>query len=264
MKNPLLTFIHITDTHIPADPNEEPRLMRAYNNAKALVKQINSLPFEPDFVLHTGDAAYDPEPEHYRRAREVLQDIRYPVYYVAGNHDDAALLQTEIIGKNEPVVPFHYEFEVKGVQFIVLDSNGPAEPPAGLISEQQLVWLRERCAADDSRPLVIAVHHNPQIGGVPWLDEFTAIQNTEAFHEAMLPAKDRLRGVFFGHIHQNLDIYRDGILYCSTLSSWVQYHAWPGQTETEADPDDGPGFSVVMIYPNQTVVRRHRFTPVLE
>jgi hypothetical protein len=88
----------------------------------------------------------------------------------------------------------------------------------------------------------------------------TSIQNTEDFHATLLLAKHRVRGVFFGHIHQNLDIYRDGILYCTTPGSWAQFHAYPGQTELVHDPDAGSGFSVVMVYQHQTMIRRYRFT----
>lgn len=263
MADPILTFVHISDTHIPVDASFDTGDFNAYAGAQALVQRINNLPFEPDFVLHTGDIAYDHDPQEYHACREILGAIKYPIYYVAGNGDDPAALQTILLQTESPRNPYYYEAEIKGVQLIVLDSNldgnGPLKPPAGLLSDEQLTWLTALCAADDRRPLIIATHHNPQVGGMPWLDNVTSIQNTEAFHAAILPAKDRLRGVFFGHLHQNLDIYREGVLYCSTLSSWGQLHAWPGQTQIIPDPEDGPGFSVVSIYPNQTLIRRHRF-----
>ncbi len=257
MADPILTFVHISDTHIPVEHAIEPT---AYAGAQALVQKLNTLPFEPDFILHTGDIAYDRDPQEYMACRDILGEIKYPIYYVAGNGDDPVALQRALLQAESPRVPFYYEAEVKGVQIIVLDSNGPLKPPAGLLSDEQLTWLGALCSAEDTRPLIIAMHHNPQIGAMPWLDNVTAMQNSEALHAAILPAKDRLRGVFFGHLHQNLDIYRDGILYCSTLSSWMQLHAWPGQTEIIRDPDDGPGFSVVTIYEKQMFIRRHRFT----
>ena len=263
MPDPILTFVHISDTHIPSDPNHNTgkATPSPHIGAQALVQQINRLPFEPDFVLHTGDVIYDRDPEAYATSQEILGDIKYPLYYVAGNSDVSDALQRVLVRAGSPVMPFHYEFEVNGVQIVIVDSNGPVEPPAGFVTEQQLTWLNALCAANDDRPLVIAIHHNPRPGGIPWLDDVTGIQNTEDFHAAILPAKARLCGVFFGHVHQNLDIFRDGILYCSTLSSWTQFHAWPGQAETTPDPYDGPGFSVVTIYEGQTLIRRHRFVP---
>jgi Icc protein len=142
---------------------------------------------------------------------------------------------------------------------VCLDNNGPAEPPRGFVTKDQLEWLTDICSAQDSRPLVVAVHHNLLPVGVPWLDDFMSTTNGEAVHRTLLPARDRLRGVFFGHVHQNLDIYRDGILYCSTLSSWGQFHAWPGQIETTHDVGAEPGYNVVMLTRDQTYIRRCRF-----
>ena len=142
---------------------------------------------------------------------------------------------------------------------ICLDSNGPAEPPRGFIIEEQLAWLEKLCAADDPRPLIVAVHHNLLPVGIPWLDDYMRTINGEAVHQALLPARHRLRGVFFGHVHQNLDMYRDGILYASTLSSWTQFQAWPEQIETIQDTNADPGFSVVTLTRDQTYIRRCRF-----
>lgn len=263
MPEPILTFIHISDTHIPGEAQQVTEAVNPVVRAQALVQRINTLPFDIDFILHTGDVAYDRDSADYALAQEVFGALRQPIYYVAGNSDDPVALQKTLARRDTPILPFHYEFEIKGVQVIVIDSNMDTtadKPFLGFITEEQLTWLAERCAADDPRPLLIATHHNPQLGGIPWLDNVTGIQNTEAFHSALLPAKERLRGVFFGHIHQNLDLYRDGILYCSTLSTWIQFHGWPGQSDAILDPEDGPGFSVVTVYKNQTVIRRHRFS----
>lgn len=261
MSQTLLTFVHISDTHISADP-EYGRHYAAHSTqqgAQALVQQINALPFQPDFVLHTGDVAYDPDESAYEAARAILSQIRCPVYYVAGNHDDSAALQRALLGRAEAALPFHYEFEVNGVQIICLDSNGPAEPPRGYVLEEQLDWLEDRCAAPDERPLLVAVHHNALPVAIPWLDDYMRITNGAALGAALARARGRLRGVFFGHVHQNLTIFRDGVLYSSALSSWNQFHAWPGQVDTIADAASTPGFSVVTLTREQTYIRHCHF-----
>ena len=107
---------------------------------------------------------------------------------------------------------------------------------SGTVSDDQLDWLRGIAEADDRRPLVIAVHHNALPTGVPWLNQYMRMANGDAFHAgAAACAGDRIRGVFYGHIHQNSQIIRDGILYSSVLSSWYQIHCWPGQTETSSN-----------------------------
>lgn len=256
-----LRFVHISDTHISHDPAyilPEAR-HTPINGARALVDAINNLPFEPDFVLHTGDVVYDPDPLAYVAAQEVLSKIRFPVYYLAGNHDDGEMLQ-RIMLNCEPLVPFDYQFEVKGIQIVCVDSNGPAQQPAGNVTEDQLARLEGICKdTTDKRPLVVAVHHNVLANGVPWWDDFMRMTNGQDFHQALLPARHRLRGVFHGHVHQPVDTYRDGILYSGVSSSWYQLHAFPGQTDTRGDADGEPGFSVVTVTPDQTFIRRHHF-----
>lgn len=261
MTEPLLRFVHLSDTHLSVDPDYgqgwapyHPR-----RGAEALVEQVNALPFAPDFVLHTGDVAAAPDAAAYRLARDLLGRIRFPVCYLAGNHDDAAMLQRELLGTEHPASPFDCEFEVNGVQIVCVDSNGPAEPPAGSVRPAQLARLADLCARADPRPLVVALHHNALPVGIPWLDDYMGLTNGEALHRALLPARHRLRGVFFGHIHQNTQTLRDGILYASAPSSWYQIHAWPGQTETVRDPGAEPGFNIVTITARQTFIRSHRY-----
>jgi Icc protein len=254
-----LRFIHISDTHINPDPAY--RLPEAdyhpLDSARALVEEINALPFPVDFVLHTGDVVYDPDPRAYEAAGALLGQIKYPVYYLAGNHDDGEMLQQVMLQKDEILAPFDYQFEVKGVQIVCVDSNGPAQRPAGMITDDQLARLQGIAKAKDNRPLVVAVHHNVLPNGAPWWDGFMRLSNGEDFHSALLPARERLRGVFHGHVHQSVDMYRDGILYSSATSSWYQIQCFPRQTETLADRLTPPGFSVVTVTPVQSFVRRY-------
>lgn len=256
----LLTFIQVTDSHISHDPryNGDGLSHTPLFGAKALVKRLNDLPFAPDFVLHTGDVCYDPDPNAYAAAREIFSELKYPIYYLNGNHDDKAALQRELLGR-EPLPRFDQEFDVNGVQFVCLDSQHPTEPTRGRISAEQLARLEAIARADDSRPLVVATHHNALPTGIPWWDEYMIMENGEDFHRALLPARHRLRGVFFGHVHQATQTYRDGILYVSSLSSWYQIQALPGQTQTVDDRLAQPGFNVVMLTPTQTFIRVYSY-----
>ncbi len=261
MSEILLRFVHISDTHISADPhyNDYESPHTPLIGARSLVHELNHLPFQPDFVLHTGDVAYNPDESAYHAARDILSAIQAPVYYLAGNHDDPAALQRIMLGAAAISDPFEYEFEVNGVQIVTVDSNRPAEPPRGRVSADQLARLERICRADDDRPLIVATHHNVLPVGTVWWDEYMRMENGEDFHRALLPARDRLRGVFCGHVHQSTDTLRDGILYVNTTSSWTQIFNYPGQIETENERNAQPGFSVVTITREQTHIRRHRF-----
>jgi 3',5'-cyclic-AMP phosphodiesterase len=262
MSEILLTFVHISDTHISQHPsyNTDFGEVTTLVGVKALVKQLNKLPFEPDFVLHTGDVAYNPDPTAYITCKEILGKIKYPIYYVAGNHDDHISLHENLQQSwINPQGKMYFDFELNGVQVIIANTNDPVNYPAGQVTEDQLEWLSQLCSADDNRPLIIAEHHNLLPVGIPWLDTYMRAANGEDFHKAILPARDRLRGVFFGHVHQNLDIERDGIHYYSTVSSWFQLEGYPGLVESKPDASAEPGYSIVTITKNQTFVRRCRF-----
>ncbi|MEP7292973.1 MAG: metallophosphoesterase, partial [Chloroflexota bacterium] len=190
---------------------------------------------------------------------DLLSEIETPVYYMAGNHDNAGMLQRILLGSADVKTPFDYEFEVNGVQVICMDSNREAPPWCGKVSDEQLAWLSERCGADDPRPLIVALHHPVLRMGAPFWDEKMTMVNGEDFHQTLLPARDRLRGVFSGHVHQNTAIIRDGIAYFTALSSWRQLMNFPDQQEGEADRFANPGFSIVTVTREQTYVRRHTF-----
>jgi 3',5'-cyclic AMP phosphodiesterase CpdA len=257
----LVRFIHISDTHISPDP--------AYilpeaayppgDGARELVRQINALPFKPDFILHTGDVAFDPVDEAYTAARAVFSELAYPIYYLAGNHDSRELLQRTLLGLPQARPTFDYEFEVNGVQIICLDSSTPAQFAGGTLTVEQLDWLDRLLRQPDTRPLVVAIHHNILPIGAPFWDEFMRLTNGEDLHRLLLQARGRLRGVFFGHVHMATDTYRDGIYYHSVPSSWYQLECYPEQENIQGDLGAEPGFSVVTISRSGMFIRRHRF-----
>ena len=257
----LLTFIHITDTHISPDPryNAAGVSHTPLFGAKALVKRLNELPFKADFVLHTGDVCYDPDPTAYAAARDIFAELTLPITYLNGNHDDKVALQRVLLGREPQQPRFDQEFEVNGVQIVCLDSQHTSKEVIGEVTAEQLQRLEAIAQADDPRPLVVATHHNVLPIGVPWWDQFMALVNGADLHRALLPARSRLRGVFHGHVHQATQTYRDGIVYTSGLSSWYQIQTMPGQDRTIEDRTALPGFNVVTITRTQTFIRTHTY-----
>ncbi|MEQ8674798.1 MAG: metallophosphoesterase [Aggregatilineales bacterium] len=270
LDKPMLNFIHISDTHIHADPEFTGSHVDFTSRAAVaeLIKQINAVEFDVDFVLHTGDIMTDPEkPEDYLIAKSILSEIRFPVHYLVGNHDRSRAVQEYLVGEPaSTITEFHdYELEVNGVQIICLDSNPNAGGVHfGLLTNDQLDWLAERLNPADSRPLVVAVHHHALPLGAPWLDGIV-LKNGYKLHELLLPVRDRLRGVFYGHIHENTVTVRQGISYYSVVSGWFQTRTHYGQIEPGRDSLlREPGFNLVTLTEKDTFVRRYRFPLLIE
>ena len=260
-----MRFIHITDTHIARRPDFVSYGHSPFSNLVALVDAINALQFPVDFVLHTGDIVEDGSEDAYRLARRVFSRLRAPVYYAAGNHDDAAILQRVMLEREPVVGPFDYGMTIDGVQVVVLDSRGP-DDPRGTLSSQQISGLRALCGRDGG-PLVIAIHHPPLPLDSQWLDSGWAAGNVAfsamlldrgpEFLEAIMPARDRIRGVFFGHIHRSYQVVHHGILFSSAPSSFGQLLTWPDQSSPKASPAEPAGFSLVTVAADRTIVRQH-------
>jgi len=264
MNSSKLTFVHITDTHIyeddqkvfefsPDPPNKRARL---------LVEQIKQLPFDIDFILHTGDVVWDPTVACYEKATEILSALDQPIHYTIGNHDEAKMLQRVLLKKPDAEVTetYHYDVMVKGTRLIGLDGIHEDIIPKATLPDDQLQWLDETCAQDES-PLVIAIHHHPfpnDVGCV-FLDQHMQLTNAKALHNILKKHASRVRGVFFGHIHQSTTLMLDGIFYSGSASP--SFHISSDETieGIVVDPQGVPEFSVVRIDGPQTYLRRYPF-----
>ena len=258
-----VTFLHISDTHLHPSTSytNEHTTLSPLVCYRAMIEAIQKLPFELDFILHTGDVTFDPEPNYYPAIAELLGELPYPTHYVLGNHDDAKAFQQIMLGHHPNKVndKYFYTFEHNGVQFICLDSVDPTNPPAGIVSAEQLMWLDDLCRANDERPLVVAVHHNILPLGISWLDKYMRVQNSKEVHNILQKATHRLQVVLHGHIHSNLQVMRDGVFYCSAGSAWFQLSAFPHTPNEIKDSIAHPSFNIVSVTNQQTFIQRHAF-----
>jgi Icc protein len=229
-----------------------------------MVQIINDLPQKPDFVIHTGDVVTDPDPFAYQLAAETFSLLNATIYYVNGNHDRATDIDRYLsMGTKEDAAidpdRLSYTFEVKGYRFLVLDAKGPESmDPQGLLPDSQLE-LVARESQSDGPPLVVFVHFPVVPLNSIWMDNNMLIANGGDLHRALLPARNWLRGVFYGHVHQHMQTIRDGIQYFSVASVFSQFGAWPQDITTFYDLNHPPGYAFVHLTPKQTIVHQHTF-----
>lgn len=264
MPDEIVYFAIISDTHIGPTADYSRHGYKPLPNARRVVEIVNNLPAKPDFVMHTGDVVTDPDPDSYQLAAEVLSKIEAPTYYVNGNHDTAPDIHKYLsMGPKQDASGdlgvLSYTFEVKGYRFLVLDARGPDEiDPHGLLSAAQLDLVR-REATPDGPPLVVFLHYPVWPLNSVWMDRNMLVINGEDLHRALLPARDRLRAVFYGHVHQPMQTMRDGILYAATASTFAQFTAWPADADIKFDPEGLPAYSFVHLLLEQTIIHHHTF-----
>ena len=69
----------------------------------------------------------------------------------------------------------------------------------------------------------------------------------EDVHQALLPARERMRGVFYGHVHQTMQTVRDGILYVAVASTFAQFSSWPTDETVGYVGEETPAYNFVRV-----------------
>ncbi len=256
----MIHFVHITDTHIGSDPDYTLYGVATLPAVERLVEELNGLPVRPDFVLHTGDISADASPQAYRLTAEAFSSLEVPIYYVTGNHDTSALIREHLpMGPKEDLLDDALCYRVEfGIQrLLVLDARGPDEiDPHGELSADQMDLLADEIR-EGSGPLTLAIHFPPFEMDSPWLDQAMLLLNGEQLHRTLRPAATRLRGVFFGHVHRGMQVFRDGILYSSVGSTFCQFAAWPGRERPVMESPSPCFYNFVSLSDRRTVVKEH-------
>jgi len=189
-------FVQLSDTHWgfkgPAlNPDADGTLQKA-------VAAVNSLSFEPDFIVFTGDLTHttdDPKERRRRLAefRDIVGALRNKnVRFMPGEHDaslDNGEAWKEFFG------PSYYSFDHKGVHFIAVDNVSDA---SARIGEAQLAWIKADLAKQEKDARIVVFTHRPLFDLMPQWDWATR-DGAQAI-ELLMPYKNVT--VFYGHIHQ--------------------------------------------------------------
>jgi 3',5'-cyclic AMP phosphodiesterase CpdA len=137
-----VTIAQISDTHLG-----DSHAPHAFDNLRRTVDMVNAR--HPDAVVVSGDIGENPD--EWLRARGILKWLHAPVYYAPGNHD----VHSRDVDRYRRVFgPDYYRFQVKGVTFLVIDSQllgnfdqfdarspQPLPPETEAESEKMLAWL---------------------------------------------------------------------------------------------------------------------------
>jgi hypothetical protein len=189
-------FVQLSDVHWgfhgPAvNPDSEGTLSKA-------IAAVNALPFQPDFIVFTGDLTHTIDDPRTRRGRliafrELAGGLKNKnVHFLPGEHDaslDHGQAFKEVFGAT------YYSFDHKGVHFIAVDN---VSDPAARIGDDQLEWLRNDLGRQTVDTPIVVFTHRPLFDLYPQWDWATrdgakAIELLKGYKYVT---------VFYGHIHQ--------------------------------------------------------------
>jgi predicted MPP superfamily phosphohydrolase len=218
-----ITVAQLSDLHLgmTAHPGSEQRLQQAI----AMLKGRHL-----DAVIVTGDIGDNFE-QSWREARAMLAALNVPVYYAPGNHDVTA----KTVSRYERLFNHDfYTFTIKGIHFIVLDSellgnfshfaSRQPELPAKedeSAAEKMLDWLN---GLHFSGP-VIAVQHVPPDRSSPHISPddkpYWILHDPWRTRELNGLRKLGVKDILAGHWHQGTIYQADGFTFhIAPATSW--------------------------------------------
>jgi 3',5'-cyclic AMP phosphodiesterase CpdA len=155
-----LQFVQISDSHLGFTGTANPDVTATFG---AAINQVNSLGYEPDFVMHSGDVTHLSLPAEFGLAREMMSDLRTPrVFTTPGEHDtinDGGKTYRKFFGA-QTLGDGWFSFDVKGVHVISL-VNTTAVDALGHLGADQLDFVRRDVAGLSSETPIIVFSHIP-------------------------------------------------------------------------------------------------------
>jgi Icc protein len=209
-------LVHFTDTHLFGDPARALRGVPTLPALRAVLAAAREHVAAAEAVLATGDLVQD-DPAGYARFRGEFAQLGRPVLCVPGNHDIVPAMRAELSG---PPFQIGGTWDAHGWRVILLDSSVPGET-SGSISAAALAWLEQALISAGNRHVLVCLHHHPIPMHSRWLDT-VGLTNGNAL-TTLLKRFAAVRGVLFGHVHQDLDREVDGLRMIATPSTCSQF-----------------------------------------
>jgi 3',5'-cyclic AMP phosphodiesterase CpdA len=233
-----LTFVQISDSHIGFTRPENPDVAGTFQKT---IDDINALPVQPSFVVHTGDLTHLSKPAQFDTVKTMLATIKAPVVVMPGEHDVIGSPDAYIAAFATKDAPKGWRsFDMNGVHFVVLVNVFNFEID-GKLGQDQIDWVTKDLAAQKSSTPIVVFGHVPLYALYPqwgWTTEDGA---------AVLAQLKRFDAVTVlnGHIHQVIQ-HTEGNIRFATAASTAYPQPAPG-TAPKPGPLMVPGAALLGV-----------------
>jgi Icc protein len=234
-------LLQISDPHLFADPEGDLLGQRTRLTLEGVLNLAGAKFGAADRVLLTGDLTQDASPAAYRYLADRCGRLGLPCHALPGNHDDPQEMARSL-GAGPIDIPRQIDC---GPWLLVMLDSTLAGKEGGHLTADSLHWLASALAARPQTPTLLALHHQPVPVGSPWLDEI-GLNNAEDLF-AILDHQPQVRGLVFGHIHQDFSAERKGVALLGAPSTCIQF--LPGSQDFALDAAT-PGFRWLELHPD--------------
>lgn len=240
----VVRLTHFTDPHLYGSETESLRGVATLPALVAALARAQAHDWPPDALLVTGDIVQD-DPAGYPHFRRLFGALGLPVLCIPGNHDEPQAMRREL-SQAPFVVGGHVD--LGRWRIVLLDSCLPGSA-SGRLSREALSGLESALGSAGKRHCMVCLHHHPVPMASRWLDR-VGLDNASEF----LAAIDRhpnVRAVVWGHVHQNYDALRKGVLLLATPSTCAQF--LPNSDDFAVDPRP-PAYRTLELRPDGSLL----------
>lgn len=245
---PVIKLLQITDSHLFKDEKSALLGVNTHASFAQVLAEINAESFDFDFVLATGDLVQDNSDEGYHRFFDMIKTLNKNVFWIPGNHDFQPKM-FDILA-HDPVLSVKHLLLGAHWQILLLDSQ-VFGVPHGRLSQYQLDWLQAKLKDNPNRYALVVLHHHLLPTNCAWLDQHN-LRNGQDLYEILAPFPF-VKGILYGHIHQQVDSEWHGYQIMATPSTCIQFK--PDNNTFTLDSLQ-PGWREIELYPDGRILTR--------
>ena len=230
-------IVQFTDLHLVGNLD---RTLRGVNPAETLRRALAHAHARfdaADAFLVTGDLV-DDDSGGYQHVVAAFDNSAAPVYCIPGNHDTPEQMRVAL---SRPPFQVGGTVVLKGWVIALLDSFVP-NTAGGRLGSDQLAQLDRTLSAHAGKHALICMHHHPIKMRSEWLDT-VGLEDGDALQKVVARHRN-VRGIAWGHVHQALDMFMNGVRYMATPATCAQFK--PLSDDFALD-DKPPGYRVLEL-----------------
>ena len=252
-----MKLIVATDPHL-VPPNQRLYELDPAANLAAFVDDVNEQHSDAAACILLGDLAHRGDEAAYAVLRDILERLQVPWYVLLGNHDNRTAFKRmfpETAIDTGGFIQSCVDTEVG--RLLLLDTLEPGTHAGGLCEARQ-DWLAAALAFDPEAPYFLFMHHPPMRVGLPSLDGVRLMQYGR-FERILRPHRDRIRHLFFGHLHRPVSGNWYGVPFTGLRGTAHQCALdFNGGTQTDGS-HEAPAYAIVLIDEHVVTVHTHDF-----
>ena len=253
-----MKLIHITDTHL-VEPGLKLYGLDPKARLDAAIADINRHHSDAELAIITGDLTHWGEVGAYRNFLHSMNGLHVPYVALVGNHDRRTACLDVLAAAPRDAHGFVQGWrDTSGGRLLFLDTLDERSD-AGQMCNQRLQWVARTLAeAPANRPIYLFMHHPPFAVGLHAMDAI-ALADRAAFTEVIGSHRQRIRHLFFGHVHRPISGSWLGIPF-STLRG-TNHQVWFDLSPVAAHltSHEPPSYAVVLIGTDTVVVHNHDY-----